>query len=31
MEKETGYVWHYTVGTPLAAIARSGVSCRLPH
>ncbi len=24
MEKETGYVWHYTVGTPLAAIARSG-------
>jgi len=24
MENETGYVWHYTVGTPLAAIARSG-------
>jgi hypothetical protein len=24
MEKETGYVWHYTVGTPLAEIARSG-------
>ncbi len=24
MENETGYVWHYTVGTPLAAIAHSG-------
>lgn len=24
MENESGYVWHYTVGTPLAAIARSG-------
>lgn len=24
MENETGYVWHYTVGTPLVAIARSG-------
>ncbi|MEN7530990.1 MULTISPECIES: hypothetical protein [unclassified Cupriavidus] len=24
MNNETGYVWHYTVGTPLAAIARSG-------
>jgi hypothetical protein len=24
MENENGYVWHYTVGTPLVAIARSG-------
>lgn len=23
-DNESGYVWHYTVGTPLAAIARSG-------
>ncbi|AZG15574.1 MULTISPECIES: hypothetical protein [Cupriavidus] len=24
MEQENGFVWHYTVGTPLVAIARSG-------
>jgi hypothetical protein len=24
MDNHTDYVWHYTVGTPLAAIARSG-------
>lgn len=24
MENETSYVWHYTVGSPLGAIARSG-------